>query len=152
MSLIYRAIRHLNHMTEEDRKRAMVNRYDIAPSFRTGYGVQFYGEGVIVIGKNGHIGDHSTIYSAPSTGVYIGHNVAISHNVRMYSGSRTVKGAERYGNITIGNDVWIGVNAYIGPDVRIGDRAVIGANSVVTRNVPANAVFKPLMTAMNEGA
>lgn len=145
MNPIFRVIRHLNHLAEEDRKRHMVLNYNIDPSFQMGRNVYFYGQGAIHCGPGGHIGDNSTIYSAPLTGVCIGKNAAISHNVRMYSGSRTIKGPVRYGNIFIGNDVWIGLNAYIGPSVRIGDGAIIGANCVITRDVPSGTVVKVSM-------
>jgi maltose O-acetyltransferase len=118
-------------------------KYKLNNSFKfNGSGIQFYGEGEIIIGKNSYIGELSTIQATYGCRVIIGDNCQISHNVRMYTStdisdqdfSNKLR-LEKKGDVIIGDFVWIGANVFINPGITIGENSIIGANSVVTKNI-----------------
>lgn len=124
-------------------------KYSIDENFRfSGIGINFYGNGEIVGGKNSYIGNFSTVQAYDGCRVEIGEHCAISHNVRIYTANRDAndvineieKPGHKTGNVIIGSNTWIGANVFITEGVEIGHHCVIGANSVVTKSIPSNSV------------
>lgn len=123
-------------------------KYEIDQSFNIlGSGVQLYGDGKIVLGKNGYCGNFVAMQAVDGCSITIGENSAISHNVRIYTSNRLAKSVAdgesiqyKKGNVTIGDNVWIGANVFIVEGVNIGDNVVIGANSVVTKDISSRCV------------
>jgi maltose O-acetyltransferase len=118
-------------------------KYKLNKDFRfNGNGIQFYGEGEIITGKNSYIGELSTVQATVGCKVIIGDNCQISHNVRIYTSSDVSDQdfsnqlrLEKKGDVFIGDFVWIGANVFINPGITIGKNSIIGANSVVTKNI-----------------
>lgn len=113
--------------------------------------------GVIEVGENCYIGDHTRIWSACR--IEIGDRVLIAHNVNIFDndthptdmferredaemiiwhGIRKDFPSLHSAPVKIGNDAWIGCNSIILKGVTIGDGAIVAAGSVVTKDVPAN--------------
>jgi maltose O-acetyltransferase len=123
--------------------------YSVNREFRfNGAGIQLYGNGKIELGKDGSIGELSTIQASSGFAVRIRNGCRISHNVRIYTETSCPDSDFRLGDgetiradVEIGAGVWVGANVYIGPGTVIGANAVVGANSVVTRSIPANEIW-----------
>lgn len=115
--------------------------------------------GVISIGKNCYVGDHTRIWAAQN--IRIGDNVLIAHNVNIFDNDthptnyleRRVDAEEiiwhgvkknfdslRSSSVDIGNDAWISCGSIILKGVKIGERSIVGAGSVVTKDVPPDVV------------
>lgn len=111
--------------------------------------------GIIEIGSNCYIGDHTRIWAAEN--IKIGNNVLIAHNVNIFDndthpvdykdrrndaeniifhGVRKNYPSLKSKAIDIGDDVWIGCNSIILKGVKIGNGSIIAAGSVVTKSVP----------------
>ena len=124
-------------------------RFNLHHNFRfNGPGIEFYGEGKIVVGSHSYIGSLSTVQASLGNDISIGSHCSISHNVRLYTQSaqsdsdfRLGDGTPVRGPIHIGDGVWIGANVYIGPGRTIEENAVVGANSVVTRDIPRDEIW-----------
>ncbi|MBV8163971.1 MAG: acyltransferase [Candidatus Eremiobacteraeota bacterium] len=91
--------------------------------------VAIWGAGGVTIGRNVHIGDHTTITSHSAKHIPPGDDDVFKP---LDIG---------FGEIVIGDHVIICAQVVIGPGVRIGDHAMIGANSVVLGDVPANCFY-----------
>jgi maltose O-acetyltransferase len=124
-------------------------KYNLPRDFRfNGEGIQFVGNGDILIGKNSYIGRYSSIQVAENRKVIIGANCKISHFVKIYTTSSNPDQnfnngrIENYSkDVIIGDGVWIGASVFINPGIIIGKNSVVGANSVLTKNVPENSIF-----------
>lgn len=124
-------------------------KYTISDEFRfNGFGIQFYGDGLIICRENSYIGELSTVQSSSDANVEIGSGCSISHNVRIYTTTYVSDADFSVKPITtidkgvvIGDNVWIGANVFICPGVSIGGNSVVGANSVVNRSVPPNEIW-----------
>lgn len=123
-------------------------KYQIAPSFKfNGPGIEFYGDGEIIIGENSYIGRYSSIQAVKGNKVIIGKGCAISHYVMIYTRnmvadqdlSETNKKDNR-GDVVIGDYCWIGAFVFIKEGVSIGENAVVGAHSVVNRDLPPHSI------------
>ena len=111
-----------------------------------------------VIGENCNICANVLI----ENDVVIGNNVTIKSGVQLWDGLR-VEGNVFIGpNVTFTNDLYprskkypekflntvikkgasIGANATILPGITIGEKAMIAAGSIVTKDVPANKLYK----------
>lgn len=124
-------------------------KYEISDSFRfNGTGINFYGDGEILIGNNTYIGRYSSIQSTKGCTVKIGNNCSISHYVMIYTENNIADQdfsnkhiEKRKGNVCIGDNCWIGAGVFIREGVNIGNNCVIGANSVVACDVPDSSIF-----------
>jgi maltose O-acetyltransferase len=129
--------------------RGYRSQYAVDPTFRfNGTGIQLYGQGQIVLGRDSYVGEFSTLQAGPGQSIRIGRNSSISHNVRIYTSSAVPDGdfrngerKEVTGSVEIGDGAWIGANVFIGPGITIGANAVVGANSVVTHSVPESEIW-----------
>ncbi len=80
--------------------------------------------------------------------IHIGRNSRISSNCILETGSLDI--SKQFGNETehigndihIGNNVWIGVGSIILSGVSIGDNSFVAAGSIVTKDIPANSIYK----------
>lgn len=83
-------------------------------------------------------------------GAMIGENVilntgaVIDHDAVIYPHAHIAPGAIICGHAVVGEETHIGAGAVVIQGVRVGSNAVIGAGAVVTRNVPDNAVVRPM--------
>ncbi|MDE7314530.1 MAG: N-acetyltransferase [Mucispirillum sp.] len=111
-----------------------------------------------VIGKNCNICAHVLI----ENDVIIGDNVTIKSGVQLWDGIRIEDNVFIGPNVTFTNDLYprskkypekflqtvvkkgasIGANATILPGITIGENAMIAAGSIVTKDVPANKLYK----------
>ncbi len=91
--------------------------------------VAIWGAGTVTIGKNVHIGDHTTITSHSAK------------HIKPDDDDVWKPLDINFGEIVIGDHVIICAHVVIGPSVHIGDHAMIGANSVVIKDVPANCLY-----------
>ena len=111
-----------------------------------------------VIGKNCNICAHVLI----ENDVIIGDNVTIKSGVQLWDGIRIEDNVFIGPNVTFTNDLYprskkypekflqtivkkgasIGANATIIPGITIGENAMIAAGSIVTKDVPANTLYK----------
>ena len=115
-----------------------------------------------VIGKNCNICAHVLI----ENDVIIGDNVTIKSGVQLWDGIRIEDNVFIGPNVTFTNDLYprskkypekflqtivkkgasIGANATILPGITIGENAMIAAGSIVTKDVPANTLYKTKVT------
>lgn len=111
-----------------------------------------------VIGKNCNICAHVLI----ENDVIIGDNVTVKSGVQLWDGLRIEDNVFIGPNVTFTNDLYprskkypekflntvikkgasIGANATIIPGITIGENAMIAAGSIVTKDVPANTLYK----------
>lgn len=83
-----------------------------------------------------------------SDSITIGHAVGIGHEVLFLTASHMIGSNDRRAGtlttapITIGDGVWIGSRCVILPGVTIGSGSIISVGSIVTRDVPAQTLFK----------
>lgn len=111
-------------------------------------GVQFFGDGDIVIGDNVSIGNYTIIYSSKDGGgVRIGDNTQIAAQSYIIDMNHGTKKGELIRNqknesspISIGADVWIAANVVVLKGVTIENGAVIGANALVNSNIQMDAI------------
>ena len=131
--------------------------------------------GSIHIGDWCYVGTRSEIWSMNS--IHIGNRVLISHDVNIHDGSgHSINASERHAHyrailtggghprnpeqvpglvsapIVIEDDVWVSFGVTILKGVRIGAGSVIAAGAIVTKDVPANALYrcevKPIITPL----
>lgn len=115
-----------------------------------------------VIGKNCNICAHVLI----ENDVIVGNNVTVKSGVQLWDGIRIEDNVFIGPNVTFTNDLYprskkypekflqtvvkkgasIGANATIIPGVTIGENAMIAAGSIVTKDVPANTLYKTKVT------
>ena len=115
-----------------------------------------------VIGKNCNICAHVLI----ENDVIIGDNVTVKSGVQLWDGIRIEDNVFIGPNVTFTNDLYprskkypekflqtivkkgasIGANATIIPGITIGENAMIAAGSIVTKDVPANTLYKTKVT------
>ena len=111
-----------------------------------------------VIGKNCNICAHVLI----ENDVVVGNNVTVKSGVQLWDGIRIEDNVFIGPNVTFTNDLYprskqypekfmqtvvkkgasIGANATIIPGITIGENAMIAAGSIVTKDVPANTLYK----------
>lgn len=111
-----------------------------------------------VIGKNCNICAHVLI----ENDVIIGDNVTVKSGVQLWDGIRIEDNVFIGPNVTFTNDLYprskkypekflqtivkkgasIGANSTILPGITIGENAMIAAGSIVTKDVPANTLYK----------
>ena len=132
--------------------------------------------GSIHIGQWCYVGVRSEIWSMAS--ITIGDRVLISHDVNIIDNSGHSKNAEQRHahfrqivtnghaktqmelpgvsakSIVIEDDVWINCGVIILQGVRIGARSIIAAGSIVTKDVPADTLYRnavtPVMKSIDE--
>lgn len=115
-----------------------------------------------VIGKNCNICAHVLI----ENDVIVGDNVTVKSGVQLWDGIRIEDNVFIGPNVTFTNDLYprskkypekflqtvvkkgasIGANATITPGITIGENAMIAAGSIVTKDVPANTLYKTKIT------
>ena len=115
-----------------------------------------------VIGKNCNICAHVLI----ENDVIIGDNVTVKSGVQLWDGIRIEDYVFIGPNVTFTNDLYprskkypekflqtivkkgasIGANSTILPGITIGENAMIAAGSIVTKDVPANTLYKTKVT------
>lgn len=115
-----------------------------------------------VIGKNCNICAHVLI----ENDVIIGNNVTVKSGVQLWDGIRIEDNVFIGPNVTFTNDLYprskkypekflqtivkkgasIGANSTILPGITIGENAMIAAGSIVTKDVPANTLYKTKVT------
>lgn len=115
-----------------------------------------------VIGKNCNICAHVLI----ENDVIVGDNVTVKSGVQLWDGIRIEDNVFIGPNVTFTNDLYprskkypekflqtivkkgasIGANATIIPGITIGENAMIAAGSIVTKDVPANTLYKTKVT------
>jgi len=115
-----------------------------------------------VIGKNCNICAHVLI----ENDVIIGDNVTVKSGVQLWDGIRIEDNVFIGPNVTFTNDLYprskkypekflqtivkkgasIGANSTILPGITIGENAMIAAGSIVTKDVPANTLYKTKVT------
>lgn len=110
-------------------------------------GVQFFGDGQIVIGNNVSIGNGTLLYASKDAGIFIGDDTIIAAQSYIVDANHGIKKdvlirqqpceSEK---IVIGSDVWIGANVTVLMGSTVGDGVVIGAKSLVNSNVEAEAI------------
>lgn len=111
-------------------------------------GVQFFGDGKIIIGDRVSIGNNTIIYSSKGDGgIYIGNNVQIAAQSYIIDADHGIKAGELIANqpntvspIVIEDDVWISAGCKVLKGSVIKKGAVIGAASVVKGEIPENAI------------
>lgn len=110
-------------------------------------GVQFWGDGDIVIGDNVSIGNYTIIYASKGAGVFIGKDTQIAAQVYIIDmnhgikkGTLIRKQQNESTPINIGEDVWIAANVVILKGVNIADGAVISANALVNSDIPKEGI------------
>lgn len=113
-------------------------------SVRTGVVFRISG-GNLLIGKNVFMNDGCKITSRGR--VEIGEGTIMGQNVLIYDHDHDYKSDDMKKNyvvdeVIIGKNVWIGSGVIILKGVHIGDGAVIAAGSIVTKDVPANYLFR----------
>ena len=111
-----------------------------------------------VIGKNCNICAHVLI----ENDVIVGNNVTVKSGVQLWDGIRIEDNVFIGPNVTFTNDLYprskkypekflqtivkkgasIGANSTILPGITIGENAMIAAGSIVTKDVPANTLYK----------
>lgn len=111
-----------------------------------------------VIGKNCNICAHVLI----ENDVIVGDNVTVKSGVQLWDGIRIEDNVFIGPNVTFTNDLYprskkypekflqtivkkgasIGANSTILPGITIGENAMIAAGSIVTKDVPANTLYK----------
>lgn len=111
-----------------------------------------------VIGKNCNICAHVLI----ENDVIVGNNVTVKSGVQLWDGICIEDNVFIGPNVTFTNDLYprskkypekflqtivkkgasIGANATIIPGITIGENAMIAAGSIVTKDVPANTLYK----------
>lgn len=111
-------------------------------------GVQFFGDGKIVLGDRVSIGNNTIIYSSKHNGgITIGNDVQIAAQSYIIDSNHGTKAGKLIANqpnsvspIVIEDDVWIcaGCKVLKGSVIKRG--AVIGAASVVKGEIPENAI------------
>lgn len=110
-------------------------------------GVQFFGDGPIVIGDRVNIGNNTMLYASKEGGITIGDKTAIAadcyiidadHGIR--AGVPVCEQEDSVKRVQIGNDVWLAAGAKVLKGSVIGDGAVVGALSLVKGEVESNAV------------
>lgn len=109
-------------------------------------GVQFFGDGPIVIGNNTMICNNTMIYASKDAGVTIGNDVLVAaggyiidNDHGMEYGELIRKQPCTVAPVKIGNDVWLGTKVTVARGSTIDDGAVIGAMSLVKGSIPKNA-------------
>lgn len=110
-------------------------------------GVQFFGDGPIVIGDNVDIGNNTVIYSSKSGGIYIGNNTLIAaqcYIIDQNHGTRKDELIRKQNNtvapVHIGEDVWLAAGVKVLKGCSIGNGAIVGANAVVNCNLEENSI------------
>lgn len=110
-------------------------------------GVQFFGDGPIVIGNNVSIGNNTMLYASKDGGITIGDNTMIAadcyiidtdHGIR--AGTPMCQQPNTVKRVQIGSDVWLAAGVKVLKGSVIGDGAVVGALSLVKGEVESNAV------------
>jgi len=154
------------------------NRNDISigkNSYIRGHLLTYGHGGRIAIGDWCYIGVRSTLWSMAS--VTIGNRVLIAHDVNIHDGTaHSLDAKQRHlhfrriietghpvlpddlpgiksAPIVIEDDVWISFGVTILRGVTIGQRSVIAAGAIVTRDVPADTIYRcqvnPLLTPID---
>lgn len=110
-------------------------------------GVQFFGDGPIVIGDRVNIGNNTMLYASKEGGITIGDKTVIAadcyiidadHGIR--AGVPVCEQEDSVKRVQIGNDVWLAAGAKVLKGSVIGAGAVVGALSLVKGEVESNAV------------
>ena len=110
-------------------------------------GVQFFGDGPIVLGDGVSIGNNTMLYASKDGGITIGDNTMVAadcyiidadHGIRV--GTPICKQPNTVKRVQIGSDVWLATGVKVLRGSEIGDGAVIGALSLVKGKVESNAV------------
>lgn len=153
--LAARIYHSLRGRAERLKYQSFRERYQLDPRFRfNGEGIELYGNGQIIIGRDTYIGRLSSIQAYDGCTVQIGRSCRISHLVRIYTANMVADQDMsratlrlRKGDVIIGDYVWIGAGVFIREGVRVGD------NSVVTSDVPSFAIVAgvPARVVSNEG-
>ena len=89
------------------------------------------------LGKNFDIGEFSYLNS--QYGIKIEDNVQIGSHCSIYSNS-TIDG--KRGPVVLQKNCRIGTHSTIMPNVTIGKNSIVAAYSFVTKNIPANQLWK----------
>jgi len=84
--------------------------------------------GVIRIGANSGIGQHSVV-------------VAANHKVVLGEAPFSGPWDESRTGVEVGRNVWVGANCVLLPGARIGDNCVIAAGSVVNAEIPPGEIW-----------
>ncbi|MBN7813451.1 WcaF family extracellular polysaccharide biosynthesis acetyltransferase [Algoriphagus sp. H41] len=97
----------------------------------------------LVIGDHVWIGEEAFLLNfEPLT---IGSNVCISQRAFLCGGNHDFRDPSmpyRNGPITLEDGSWVGASVFVGPNVTVGIDSVLAAGSVVSKDVPANAIFR----------
>ena len=108
----------------------------------------FWGNGLIQIGKNTHIGENSWIYSSKKGGVEFGDDVNCAANLYLIDSDHQFKKGVLIRQqellskkVVISDDVWIAANVTILKGTRIGFHSVVGACSLCNKWYPDYSVI-----------
>ena len=100
-------------------------------------GVQFFGGGKVIIGKECWIGLNARFYTSVDTVIEIGDCCDIAPDTTFMTGSHLIGHTSRragsgYGkSISVGKGTWIGMRTTVLPGSEIGDGCVVGAGTLV---------------------
>ena len=110
-------------------------------------GVQFFGDGEIIVGNNVHIGNDTLIYASKAEGITIGDNTQIAAHSYIIDCNHGTKGdrlimeqKNECAPIHIGSDVWLGANVVVIKGANISDGAIIGAMALVNSNIEEKGI------------
>ena len=110
-------------------------------------GVQFFGDGPIVIGNHVNIGNNTLLYASKDGGITIGDDTMIAADcyiIDMDHGLKAGVPVRKQQNtvqrVHIGKDVWLAAGCKILKGAQINDGAVVGAMSLVKGTVEPDAI------------
>lgn len=118
------------------------------PGTRMAPNVSFRNGERIVMGRDCHIGEHSSLWAGDGTGqIILGDFVSIAPRVfitasdyQFVSGQPFRNQPKRERDVRVGNDVWLGTGVVVTAGVTIGDGCIVGAGAVVTKDIPAGSI------------
>lgn len=102
----------------------------------------------IVLGREVHVGERSSLWAGDSVGrITLGDNALLAPDVFITAsnymtqpGMPVMYQPKREADVTIGNDVWLGTRVIVLPGVTIGDGVIVGAGAVVRHSLPAGCI------------
>ena len=111
-------------------------------------GVQFFGDGKIILGDRVSIGNNTILYSSKGGGgITIGNNVQIAAHSYIIDSDHGTKAGElivsqpnTVSPVVVEDDVWISAGCKVLKGSAIRRGAVIGAASLVKGEIPENAI------------
>lgn len=111
-------------------------------------GVQFFGAGRVIFGRECWIGLNARFYTSSGRSVTIGDGCDVAPDVCFMNGTHEMGGPERRAGANLSNDVtvgsgsWIGIRAVLLGGAKIGHGSMVAAGSLISgQETPPNSLL-----------